>query len=122
MFGEMKVTPLKVLHGDSGEIRSYLFESDGKRIAYLTDCKVIPDKAMSLIKDCDIAILGALWDKDWDHSGHWNLQQAIEVAKEINAKQSYFTHITHLMGLHKEVNNKLPKHTQLAHDGLVINL
>jgi phosphoribosyl 1,2-cyclic phosphate phosphodiesterase len=44
------------------------------------------------------------------------------VIKELKPKQAYLTHISHLMGLHNEVQKELPDGVDLAHDGLVINL
>ena len=35
---------------------------------------------------------------------------------------TYFTHISHNMGFHEEVCEKLPANVSLAYDGLVVEL
>ena len=50
------------------------------------------------------------------------LSEAIELATKIGAKQTYFTHISHHLGLYQEVNQELPEGIQLAYDGLTIEL
>ena len=41
---------------------------------------------------------------------------------KIGAKETYFTHMSHDMGLHNEMNRMLPEHIQLAFDGLKLNI
>jgi phosphoribosyl 1,2-cyclic phosphate phosphodiesterase len=55
-----------------------------------------------------------------EHLSHFTLSEAIELAKEIGAEQTYFTHISHQLGLHDEVEAELPKGMYLAYDGLRI--
>jgi phosphoribosyl 1,2-cyclic phosphate phosphodiesterase len=50
------------------------------------------------------------------------LKEALEIAVKIGAKKTYFTHMSHDMGLHDEVNKYLPENIQLAYDGLQINI
>jgi phosphoribosyl 1,2-cyclic phosphate phosphodiesterase len=56
------------------------------------------------------------------HISHFTLNQAIEIVNRVKPKQAYFTHISHQLGLHDEVNSKLPPNMFLAYDGLVLNL
>ena len=56
------------------------------------------------------------------HLSHFTLQEAIDLAIELNIPKTYFTHISHQMGLHSEVNATLPTGMFLAYDGLVINV
>ena len=56
------------------------------------------------------------------HISHFNLEEAIELANELGAKKTYLTHISHLMGRHKEINRLLPKNVELAYDGMSIHL
>jgi phosphoribosyl 1,2-cyclic phosphate phosphodiesterase len=56
------------------------------------------------------------------HISHFNLQEAVALATELNIPRTFFTHISHQMGLHNEVNQSLPKGMQLAHDGLILSV
>ena len=51
------------------------------------------------------------------HITHFSLEQAVEEAKKIGAKQTLFTHIAHGLA-HAETNAELPPEIQLAYDGL----
>jgi hypothetical protein len=56
------------------------------------------------------------------HISHFSLSEGVELAKELGAKQTYFTHISHQMGKHAEVDSELPPGINLAFDGLQISL
>jgi phosphoribosyl 1,2-cyclic phosphate phosphodiesterase len=40
----------------------------------------------------------------------------------VQSEQTYFIHISHKLGFHKQVENELPKSVALAYDGLSITL
>jgi phosphoribosyl 1,2-cyclic phosphate phosphodiesterase len=42
--------------------------------------------------------------------------------KELKVPEAYFTHISHQMGKHEEVNAELPDGIRLAHDGMLLKL
>jgi len=88
-------------------------------IAYLTDVKTIDDKAIEQLQNLDVLVLNAL--RINDHISHLSLSEALEIAAKIAAKKTYFTHISHDLGLHDEINTILPSNIQLAYDGLIIN-
>ncbi|MCW3121464.1 MAG: fold metallo-hydrolase, partial [Flavipsychrobacter sp.] len=48
--------------------------------------------------------------------------EAIDIANQIEAEQTYFTHMSHQIGLHLEINSHLPENMQLAYDGLSFSL
>ena len=91
-----------------------------KNFAYLTDLNRIPAETASKLQGLDILVLSALQQQQ--HISHFSLQEAIEAAQQINAKQTYFTHISHRMGLHRNVEKLLPEGINLAYDGLKISL
>jgi phosphoribosyl 1,2-cyclic phosphate phosphodiesterase len=64
-------------------------------------------------------ILNAL--RNEKHPSHFTLEEAIDLANELEAPQVYFTHISHQLGLHDDVQSKLPPHMHLAYDGLTLN-
>jgi phosphoribosyl 1,2-cyclic phosphate phosphodiesterase len=65
-------------------------------------------------------VLNAL--RQQEHVSHYNLKEAMEIAREVGAEQSYFTHISHQLGLHAEVERILPEGMHLAYDGLTLDV
>ncbi len=109
-IGDIDFIPVEVMH--------YKLPVFGFRIqdfTYITDANFIAESEVNKIKGSDVFILNAL--RVQKHVSHFNLDEAIEVAKLINAKQTYFTHISHLLGLHAEVERDLPEGIKLAFDG-----
>jgi phosphoribosyl 1,2-cyclic phosphate phosphodiesterase len=51
---------------------------------------------------------------------HLNLEEALQIVEELQPKRTYFTHISHLLGFHKEVSEQLPETVFLAYDNLQI--
>jgi phosphoribosyl 1,2-cyclic phosphate phosphodiesterase len=102
-------TPVPIRHGDRQIIGFRI-----GHLAYCTDVSGIPEPSFDLLHDLDVLVLGALQYKP--HPKHFSLEQAIEAAKRIGAKQTLFTHIGHAMG-HAKTNRDLPSNMQLAYDG-----
>ncbi len=88
-------------------------------LVYITDANYISDEQFVKIKDCKILILNAL--RLEKHLSHFTLEEAISLAQRTQAKQVYFTHISHLLGRHAAMNATLPPNFQLAYDGLTID-
>ena len=86
--------------------------------AYLTDIKTIADDERQKLSGLDVLVLNAL--REEPHHSHLNLAEAIDLAQQIGAKNTYFTHISHHLGFHAEVQQKLPKSVHLAYDNLSI--
>lgn len=105
------IQPIRIMHA-AMPILGFRF---GK-IAYLTDVKTIPEKSFDLLKDLDILVLNAL--RANKHISHLSVDEALIMAKRIGAKQTYFTHISHDMGLHERVDKELPENIHLSYDGL----
>ncbi len=111
LFGRI-IIPIPLLHGPL-PILGYRF---GK-IAYCTDCNVIPEPSLELLRDLDVLILDALRQRP--HPTHFNLPQAVEVARRIGARRTLFTHIAHELQ-HEPVNAQLPEGMELAYDGQTV--
>lgn len=86
---------------------------------YITDANRIDEAEKEKIKGSKILVVNALRKKE--HISHFNLQQAIDLVEELKIPKAYFTHISHQLGLHDEINKELPPGIQLAWDGLQIN-
>ena len=108
------ITPIPVLH--------YKLPVLGFRIgnfSYITDANHIPEESFALLEGTEILVLNALQKEA--HISHFTLDQAIEQALRIGAKKTYFTHISHRLGLHDEVEKELPEGMFLAYDGLKLS-
>ena len=89
-------------------------------IAYITDLKTINEEEKLKLKNLEILVVNAL--RIEEHPTHKNLDEALAFVKEINPKKAYFTHISHKLGFHQEVEDKLPENVYLSYDGLQIEV
>jgi phosphoribosyl 1,2-cyclic phosphate phosphodiesterase len=87
---------------------------------YLTDVKTISDEEAEKVKGSKILVINALREKR--HYSHFNIEEALEFVEKVKPKKTYFTHISHVMGFHEEVEKKLPEHVHLAYDTLTISI
>jgi len=89
-------------------------------LVYITDASAIPEESWPYLYDAEVLVLNAL--RKEPHLSHFHLEAAVEVVKKARPRQAYFTHISHLLGLHAEVEKELPASVRLAYDGLVVRL
>jgi phosphoribosyl 1,2-cyclic phosphate phosphodiesterase len=109
------VRPIEVFH--------YKLPVLGFRIgdfAYITDANKIEEKELEKLKNVKVLVLNAL--RREKHISHFTLQEAIEMGRLIGAEKTYFTHLSHQMGLHDEVNLELPNGFEVAYDTLQISI
>ena len=103
--------PIEVMHF---QLPVFGFRIDD--FTYITDAKTISEKEKEKIKGSKILVINALQlDK---HISHLTLTEAIDLAQEIGADQTYFTHMSHRLGKHDEISSQLPPGVFLAYDGL----
>ncbi len=110
----VEVLPLKVMHGRL-PIMGYRI---GGRLGYVTDMLTMPDESYELLRGVDVLVINALRLKE--HPSHQTLDAALKAAERISAKETYLIHMSHHMGLHREVSRRLPPHVHLAYDGLEV--
>lgn len=113
--GDLDITPIEVFHGGLSVLGFRFGE-----FTYITDAKTFPEQSIEKIKGTKVMVLNALHHNE--HFSHLNLMQALEFVNFIKPEKAFFIHISHNMGLHRKVNDRLPQHVQLAHDGLVIDI
>jgi phosphoribosyl 1,2-cyclic phosphate phosphodiesterase len=90
------------------------------RFTYITDANRIGETEKSKIKNSDTIVLNAL--RKEKHISHFTLDEATELADALEIPNAYFTHISHQMGKHEEVNKSLPANRMLAWDGLTLQV
>lgn len=111
----VKIIPISTMH--------YKLPVLGFRVhdfVYITDTNYISDVEKEKIKGCHTLVVNALQRET--HISHYNLDEAIALVQELDPKKSYFTHISHKMGLHKETEALLPDNVYIAYDGLKLEL
>jgi len=87
--------------------------------AYLTDVNRIPEEAARALSGLDTLILDAV--RYEPHPTHFHFDEAVRVAQELSARQTYFTHLSGDYD-HDRVNESLPSGIELAFDGLRVSL
>ena len=117
----LMVQPVNVWHGKE-KIKGYVFRNNKVKIAYLVDCKSLPIETVSAVKDSDVIILSALWNKPNSHPAHLNLDEAIKLSNDLHGGVTYITHVTHKMGRYVATQKLLPDNVFLAYDGLILDL
>ncbi len=114
-IGDIEVTPILVWHH---KMPVYAFRFG--KFTYITDANKIDEDQKEKIRGSQIIVVNAL--RKQEHISHFTLQEAINLVDELEVSEAYFTHISHQLGRHEEVNAILPKHIRLAYDGLQISI
>lgn len=113
LINHIPVTPLRVMHGRL-PILGYRIGN----IGYITDMLTMPDVSYEQLRQLDVLVVNAL--RIAPHPTHQNLAEALDTARRIGAKETYFIHMSHHIGLQAEVERQLPPHVYFASDGLEI--
>jgi len=113
--GDIRVIPILVWHMKM-PVLGFRFGD----FTYITDANRIDQPEREKIAGSKIIVLNAL--RKEKHISHFTLDEAVNEVKQIKIPQAYFTHISHQLGKHEEINAQLPAGIQLAHDGLVLNV
>jgi phosphoribosyl 1,2-cyclic phosphate phosphodiesterase len=113
--GDIKVTPILVWHMKM-PVLGFRFGE----FTYITDANRIDAAEKEKIAGSNIIVLNAL--RREKHISHFNLDEAVNEVKGMKIPQAYFTHISHQLGKHDEVNAELPTGMSLGWDGLEITI
>ncbi len=146
-IGSVEAVPVPMIHGSMVDygwvLHSKTKSEDGKfhSIAYLTDCNLISDESLEIVKKAsagfdsvlDHLVIDALRKRL--HPTHCNFEKALEYADKIGAKHTWLTHICHdnsHVQIQKFIDDNLEKYRNLkkivghggsvspAYDGLVL--
>jgi phosphoribosyl 1,2-cyclic phosphate phosphodiesterase len=113
--GDLSFQPFAVKHLQM-DVTAYRMGN----FTYITDANFIGEEAHKIIRGTDVLVLNAL--RKEKHLSHFTLDEAIEMATVLNARQTYFTHLSHQMGFHHETSKELPKGMFFAYDGLKLHV
>lgn len=114
-LGDLAVMPIQAFHNRL-QVFGYRFGD----LVYLTDIKRMEDTEFKKLVGAKVLVVNAL--RQAPHHSHFNLKEALAFAQRVGAAQTYFTHISHRLGFHEEVEKKLPPNTFLAYDNLQVTL
>lgn len=113
--GNINITPIQLMHADMPVL--------GFRIgdfAYITDANYISEVEQEKLRGVKYLVFDAL--RREKHHSHFSLSEAVEFARKLSPDKTWFTHVSHQMGLAAEVNAELPENMMLAYDGLVVEV
>jgi phosphoribosyl 1,2-cyclic phosphate phosphodiesterase len=115
VIGDIVVIPILVWH-----LKMPVLGFRFGRFTYITDANRIDDEEKEKIKGSEVLVLNAL--RKETHISHFTLDEAVAMVQELGVPNGYFTHISHQLGKHNNINAALPAGIKLAHDHLTISL
>jgi len=115
IIGDIPVTPILVWH-----LKMPVLGFRFGKFTYITDANRIEETEKEKIKGSEVMVLNAL--RKESHISHFTLDEAVAMVEELAVPFAYFTHISHQLGSHEEVNGILPEGIALAFDGQQIDL
>jgi phosphoribosyl 1,2-cyclic phosphate phosphodiesterase len=111
--GDIPVIPILVWH-----LKMPVLGFRFGRFTYITDANRIDDGEKEKIKGSAVMVLNAL--RKEKHISHYTLDEAIAEVQGLAVPKAYFTHMSHQIGRHADVNAILPPGFELAWDGLEV--
>jgi phosphoribosyl 1,2-cyclic phosphate phosphodiesterase len=114
-IGDISITPIEVWH-----MKMPVYGFRFGDFTYITDANRIEEDEKEKIRGSKVLVVNAL--RKEKHISHYNLDEAIELVQELEIPNAYFTHISHQLGKHEEIERRLPKGIHLGYDGLVIEV
>lgn len=89
-------------------------------LGYITDAKTLGPGTREALDGVRTLVLNALWFGN-PHPTHLNVEEAVELAAQIGAEQTFLTHLTHRVR-QAELDAALPPGVRAAYDGLTIDI
>ena len=109
------IESMQVVHGN---IKSVCYIIN-KKLAYASDISLFFKKDYKKLKKIDYLIIDCLWYRN--HSAHFNLDQVLELVKDLSPKKTILTNMHSDLDYDK-LKKKLPKKVIPGFDGLTVNL
>lgn len=107
----VKILPVEVMHGNKP-----IFGYRIGNFAYVTDAKTISPSELEKLEGLDVMVINALRDRE--HFSHLTLKEALTIIEEVKPKEAFLTHFNHEIGLHNELDARIPENVHPAYDGL----
>jgi len=111
VVGDIPIVPILVWH-----LKMPVMGFRFGKFTYITDANKIDESEKEKIRGSEAMVLNAL--RKQKHISHFTLEEAIEMVEELKVPKAYFTHISHQLGRHAEIESVLPEGIHLAYDGL----
>ena len=112
-IGDMTIVPILVWHLKM-PVLGFRFGD----FTYITDANRIDDDEKEKIRGSHQIVLNAL--RHEKHLSHFSLREAIAEVGELGIPEAWFTHISHQLGKHADIEPTLPANRHLAYDGLIL--
>jgi phosphoribosyl 1,2-cyclic phosphate phosphodiesterase len=114
-IGDIPIVPIQVWH-----LKMPVFAFRFGDFTYITDANRIDETEKEKIKGSKIMVVNAL--RKEKHISHYSIDEAIALVQDLGVPEAYFTHISHQLGRHKEVEKMLPDGIHLAYDCLQLTV
>lgn len=115
ILDKIEIKTLSIMHGTL-PILGYRLGN----FAYVTDASEIAEETLLKLQNLDVLVINSLQFRK--HYSHFTYSEAVAMAQQINAKTTYFTHMSHEMGTHSDLLNICPENIFPAYDGLVVDV
>jgi phosphoribosyl 1,2-cyclic phosphate phosphodiesterase len=114
-LGGTEIIPLPLPHGRTTTF-GFLFKRGGRPlVAYLNDCKSVPEAVRTEVAGVDTLVLDALRRRE--HPTHMSVTEALETAAAVRPRRTFLTHLCHDLA-HAETEAALPADVNIATDGM----
>ena len=113
---ELEIIPIRGKHSERFDVTGYRIG----RLAYMTDFKELVAGEEEKLQGVDTLVVNAL--RFEPHYSHFNVEEAVALARKIAPRRTYLTHMSHDIGLYAQTNPQLPEGIELAYDGLQIEI
>lgn len=114
-IGGVEIIPIEAMH-DKLPVTGFRIGD----LTYITDASFISEESIEKVKGSKVVVLNAL--RNSKHVSHFSVGEAVQILERLAPEQGFLTHLSHFVGLHEEVNRKLPDFVRLAYDGLEVNI
>lgn len=114
-INNIHILPVSIMHAALPILGYRIYTPDRQHsIAYVTDCKTMPDQTIEALRGTDTLVINAL--RHTPHMSHISLSEALTLIERINPGQALLTHLSHEMGKHTDASALLPDNIHIARD------
>jgi phosphoribosyl 1,2-cyclic phosphate phosphodiesterase len=110
-----RIVPIPMKHGPHFNVLGFRIGD----FAYCTDTNHIPPTSIERLRGVRTLVVGAL--RHEPHPTHFNLEQAIDVARQVGAERTFLTHTGHQLD-YQATSDWLPDGIAMAYDGQQVEI